>query len=133
MNKKHLQHVINGVQENSTISGPGSISTNNAGVGVGADDAGSEKFQTGAIARFLITRRVDFGLQLGFDRECSVNSYGAGLDFKVYLLGHDLDIPVDLAIDGYYGHLRSKDYSRNVFGVGLLAQQHLSAIHSGQG
>lgn len=83
-------------------------------------NAGSEKFQTGAIARFLITRRVDFGLQLGFDRECSVNSYGAGLDFKVYLLGHDSDIPVDLAIDGYYGHLRSKDYSRNVFGVGLL-------------
>lgn len=83
-------------------------------------NAGDDKFQTGATGRFLITSRVDFGVQFGYARECGVNSFGAGIDFKVYLLGQQSTVPVDLAIDGYYGHLRSSDYRRNLFGIGLL-------------
>jgi hypothetical protein len=84
-------------------------------------NAGEDRFQTGIVARFLLTRQMDFGVQLGLDRECGVSSFGGSLDLKVYILGEQSEIPIDLAVGGSYGHLRSSDYRRHVFAFGLLA------------
>lgn len=83
--------------------------------------AGDEAIRTGAMARFLITRRSDIGIQAGYDRECGENSIGAGADLKFYLISSTSDFPVDLAADLSFGHFRSGNYGRNLLGVSLLA------------
>ena len=52
-----LKLFINGLQEGPTISGQGSINTNSADVGIGADDSGNEKFQ-GALDDVRIYNRA---------------------------------------------------------------------------
>lgn len=91
---------------------------------------GEDAFRTGGMIRFEINRRSDFGLQLGFDRFRGVNSAGAGIDLKLYLLNPDSTIPVDIAIDGRLGHLRSTDANRNIFGIGIITSGVLRAATS---
>jgi hypothetical protein len=91
---------------------------------------GEDAFRTGGMIRFEINRRSDFGIQLGFDRFRGVNSAGAGIDLKLYLLNPDSSIPVDIAIDGRLGHLRSTDVNRNIFGIGIITSGVLQASTS---
>ena len=91
---------------------------------------GDEAVRTGIMARFELTNRSDLGLQIGFDREYRENSFGAGLDFKFYLISAVSDFPLDLAIDLSLGHLRSGNYSRNILGIGLLVSGELRSVSS---
>jgi hypothetical protein len=79
--------------------------------------AGGDAFRTGALMRFSINRRSDLGIQLGFDRFHGQNSIGAGVDYKLYILNPESPLPVDIALDGHLGHLRSDSYNRNIFGI----------------
>lgn len=89
--------------------------------------AGDGTFRVGPMARFMINGRMDIGFQLGFDRYSGHNSYGAGADLKYYILGEDTTLPVDLAVDLSLGHLRSGDFSRTFFELGMLASGMLNA------
>lgn len=91
---------------------------------------GEDALRTGGMIRFEINRRSDFGLQLGYDRYHGVNSAGAGVDLKLYLLNPESPIPVDIAIDGRLGHLRSTDVNRNIFGIGIITSGVLQASTS---
>ena len=92
--------------------------------------AGGDAFRAGAQMRFSINRRSDFGIQLGFDRFRGQNSIGAGIDYKLYLLNPESPLPVDIALDGHLGHLRSDHYNRNLFGIGIITSGVLQASTS---
>ncbi|MBN1884523.1 MAG: hypothetical protein JW876_03230 [Candidatus Krumholzibacteriota bacterium] len=88
---------------------------------------GGDVFRTGVMARFRTTKNTDLGFQGGYDRIEGENSWGAAVDFKVYMIGGESTIPVDLALDGALGHLRSDDFTRNIFQLSLLASGILRA------
>lgn len=92
--------------------------------------AGTDAFRAGAMMRFSINRRSDLGIQLGFDRFRGANSLGAGVDFKLYLVNPESPLPLDIALDGQLGHLRSDYYNRNIFGIGVIASGVLRASTS---
>lgn len=92
--------------------------------------AGEDAFRTGVTIRFAINRRSDMGIQLGFDRFRGQNAAGGGIDFKLYLVNPDSPLPVDIAIDGHLGHLRSDYYNRNLFGIALITSGVLQASTS---
>ena len=88
---------------------------------------GDDIFRTGVTARFRVSSHTDLGFQGGFDRLEGENSWGGGLDFKVYMIGGESTIPVDIALDGAIGHLRSDDFGRNIFQLSLLVSGILQA------
>ncbi|HUV37803.1 MAG TPA: hypothetical protein VMX58_12775 [Patescibacteria group bacterium] len=92
--------------------------------------AGEDAFRTGGMMRFAFNSRSDLGIQLGFDRFRGQNSVGAGIDFKLYLMNPDSPLPVDIAIDGHLGHLRSDYYNRNLFGISVTTSGVLQASTS---
>lgn len=88
---------------------------------------GKDQFGTGAMARFLINRKSDFGIKLGFNRLSGLNSIGISSDLKYYLLGEGSTMPVDMAIDISLGHFRAEDISRSVAGFALFVSGTLVA------
>ncbi len=88
---------------------------------------GGDQFRTGAMARFQINRKSDFGIQAGFDRLDGLNSTGLGGDYKYYLLGEESTIPVDMAVGISFGHLRAEDRSRSIIGFAFLTSGTLTA------
>ncbi len=92
--------------------------------------AGGDAFRTGAMMRFSINRRNDLGIQLGFDRFHGQNSIGAGIDLKMYLVNPESALPLDIALDGHLGHLRSDYYNRNLFGISVITSGVLRASTS---
>ncbi len=88
---------------------------------------GKNEVHTGAMARFRITSRSDLGFQAGYERFHDFNSFGAGVDFKYYLLGPESTLPVDLAADAALGHMLSGDYGRTVMGLCLMVSGKLIA------
>lgn len=83
--------------------------------------AGNDAFRAGAGARFNVSRSSDFGVQLGVDRACEESSFGGGVDFKLILLEHRKELPLNLALDASLGGLDSDNMRRFVFGFGILA------------
>lgn len=88
---------------------------------------GDDVFRTGVTARFRVSSHTDLGFQGGFDRIEGENSWGGGVDLKVYMIGGESTIPVDIALDGALGHLRSDDFARNIFQLSLLVSGILQA------
>ncbi len=82
--------------------------------------SGSNTFRAGVMSRYLITRRTDVGIQLGLDQRCEKNTYGGSLDLKLYIIGSESTIPLDLSVTGSVAHLRSDSYARNIFGIGFI-------------
>jgi len=83
--------------------------------------AGNDAFRAGVAARFNLARVADVGIQLGLDRRCEESFWGGGVDFKLVLLEHDAHQPVNLALDGSFGKLDSKEVKQYLVGFGLLA------------
>ncbi len=83
--------------------------------------AGQERAETGLAARFEMTEKSDLGLQTAYTRTEDVDSWGAGLDYKFYLINEGSSVPVDIASDLSYGYIRGGGFSRSVFLLSVLA------------
>jgi hypothetical protein len=83
--------------------------------------AGNDAFRTGVSVRFNISRRTDFGLQLGLDRACKESLLGGGIDFKLVIIEDTKKFPLNLALNASFGGLDSEDLRRFLFGFGILA------------
>jgi hypothetical protein len=92
--------------------------------------AGKDVYRVGVMSRFLLHKRSDLGFQLGADHKCENTTYGIGADIKYYIISAESQVPVDLAVDGTYGYFLSGDYSRHIFGLGLLVSGILTQSES---
>lgn len=81
---------------------------------------GKDVYRIGVMSRFLMHERSDLGFQLGLDHKCDNSTFGLGADIKYYIISAESQVPVDLAVDGTYGYFLSGDYSRHIFGFGLI-------------
>ncbi len=89
--------------------------------------AGKELFGTGVLSRFLVNRKSDLGIKLGFFRSDGDNSIGLGSDLKFYLFAENSEMPVDMAIDISLAHYRSEDFNHTTAGVAMLVSGTLIA------
>ena len=76
--------------------------------------AGDARFRTGLATRFLITKRSDLGLQLGYARAEQVDNYGLSADYKFYIINEDPSTPLDLSADISLGWLGGSGYNRGI-------------------
>lgn len=83
--------------------------------------AGDELLDIGMAGRFQLGGRSDLGIQTAYSRAEDIDSWGAGLDYKSYLINQDSNVPVDLAADLSYGYIRGGGFARSVFILSVIS------------
>jgi hypothetical protein len=81
---------------------------------------GDGRFRAGLATRFLITKRSDFGLQVGYDRAEEIDNYGLGADYKFYIVNEDPSTGIDLSADLSLGWLGGSGYSRGIMTAAFM-------------
>jgi hypothetical protein len=89
--------------------------------------AGDGQFRGGVTSRFEFMSRSDLGIQLGYDRAESIDSYGGGIDYKFSILDEGSTALVLLAADVSYGFLAGGGFSRSILGISVLISGKIDA------
>ncbi len=82
--------------------------------------AGNDVTRAGVLSRFLLSKNVDLGLQLAFDRYEEKSFLGFGVDFKFHIPSVTSSAPIDIAIDAGAGILESSDRRRIFLAPGII-------------
>ncbi|MCK4349341.1 MAG: hypothetical protein KAX13_00700 [Candidatus Krumholzibacteria bacterium] len=82
--------------------------------------AGNDVVRGGVLSRFLLSKTIDLGLQLAFDRYKEKSFLGFGVDFKFHIPAVTSTVPIDIAIDAGAGLLESSDRRRIFLAPGII-------------
>lgn len=90
--------------------------------------AGNDAFRTGAMTRFSINGRSDFGIHLGIEKCSEQTSKGLGGDLKILFYRRTDAFPIDVAGDASIIHLRSDEIRSLVIGGHLLMSSRFEGV-----
>jgi hypothetical protein len=82
--------------------------------------AGTNVSRLGIMSRFALSRNVDMGVQLAFDRYEDKGFFGGGIDLKFELPIDAADLPMHIALDLGIGDLESSERRRSFLEAGCI-------------